>query len=66
MYTLTYIYTSIYQNQTIRVAKLCFLFFFLLKIPHESGGQVTLTLTLRFNFCGTHTYTCPLLAHKIQ
>ena len=67
MYTLTYISYNIHNyipNQAISVAKSCFYVFFLLKIPHECGGHVTFTLTLRFNVWGTHTYTCPLLAYK--
>ena len=53
MYTLTYIYFNIHNytpNQAICAAK-CFYwvfigFLFSLKIPHECGSHVTLTLTM--------------------
>ena len=66
-YTLTYISCNIHNcipNQAINVAKSCFnlLCFFFKKIQHECGGHVTVTLTLSFNFWGTHTYKCPPLA----
>ena len=65
-----YVYIDLYKhiyipNQAIRVAKLCFLLFFSLKNTHECGGHMSLALTLSFNFCGSHTYTCLLLACKI-
>ena len=58
--TLTVTYTCISCNMhnyipnqainVINVAKLCFYCVFSLKIPHKCGGNVTLTLTLSFNF----------------
>ena len=53
MYTLTVTDCNMHNyipNQAINVAKLCFYCVFSLKIPHKCGGNVTLTLTLNFNF----------------
>ena len=68
MNTLTYISCNIHNyipNQAVSVAKSCFYCVFSLKIQHKCGSHVTLTLTLSFNFWGTHTYKCPLLTFKV-
>ena len=50
MFTLTCVYTSIYQIKQSVLLSYVFIGFFSLKNTHECGGHVTLTLTLSFNF----------------
>ena len=47
MYTLTYIYTPIYQNQAICVAKLCFYYFYYKKY-HINASSRDLDFDLEF------------------
>ena len=54
MCTLIFINTSIYQIKQSVLLSYPFTGVFILNIPNECGGHITLTLTLSFNFWGTH------------
>ena len=50
MYTLIYINTSLYQIKQSVLLSYLFTGVFILNVPIECGGHITLTLTLSFNF----------------